>query len=96
MKIAVRSPAFRAVCNCVYGDVARVVYSRTFPSLTTPQTGRLNKSPHTVYGITNCSRSACDCVDGKAPPGTAPEAGERRHLKTDLSQADNPDSDQRQ
>jgi enhancing lycopene biosynthesis protein 2 len=25
-----------AGCNCVYGNVARVVYSRTFPSLTTP------------------------------------------------------------
>jgi hypothetical protein len=26
----------RAGCNCVYGNVARVVYSRTFPILTTP------------------------------------------------------------
>jgi hypothetical protein len=42
-----------AVCNCVFGDVARFVYSRTFPSLTTPQTGRLNKSPHTVHAIAN-------------------------------------------
>src|SRR5215470_5754216 len=40
-----------AVCNCVYGNVARVFYSRTFPSLKTPQTGRLNKSPHTVHAI---------------------------------------------
>ena len=30
---------------------ARVVYSRTFPSLTTPQTRRLNKSPGAVYAI---------------------------------------------
>jgi hypothetical protein len=35
------------------GAVARVVYSRTFPSLTKPQTGRLNKSPHTVHAIAN-------------------------------------------
>src|SRR5262249_15948607 len=28
-----RNLTTRAVCNCVYGDVARVVYSRTFPSL---------------------------------------------------------------
>src|SRR5215470_8994362 len=44
---------FRAGCNCVYGNVARVVYSRTFPSMTTPRTGRLNKSPHTVHAIAN-------------------------------------------
>jgi hypothetical protein len=43
----------RAVCNCVYGNVARVVYSRTFPSLAETQAGRLNKSPHTVYAIAN-------------------------------------------
>src|SRR5215470_10751682 len=47
-----------AVCNCLYGTVARVVYSRTFPSLTTPQTGRLNKSPHTVHAIANRHRKA--------------------------------------
>src|SRR5262245_39415516 len=46
----------RAGCNCVYGNVARVVYSRTFLSLTTPQTGRLNKSPHTVHAIANRHR----------------------------------------
>src|SRR5262249_47805843 len=33
------------------GAVARVVYSRTFPCLTMPQTGRLNKSPHTAHAI---------------------------------------------
>jgi len=43
----------RSVWNCVYGNVARVVYSRTFYSLTTPLTGRLNKSPHTVHAIAN-------------------------------------------
>ena len=41
---------------CVYGNVARVVYSRTFPSLLTPQIGRLNKSPHTVHAIANRHR----------------------------------------
>src|SRR5262249_55389968 len=30
----------RAVCNWEWGNVARVFYSRTFPSLTTSQTGR--------------------------------------------------------
>src|SRR5262245_44925677 len=43
----------RAVCNCVYGTVARVVYSRTFPGLIKPQTVRLNKLPHTVHAIAN-------------------------------------------
>src|SRR5215475_10552933 len=53
--------ASRAVCNRVYGAVARVVYSRTFPSRTKPQTGRLNKSPHTVHAIANRhSRSSVD------------------------------------
>src|SRR5262245_60663442 len=47
---------FRAVCNCVYGAVARVVYSRMVPNLTKPQTGRLNKSPHTVHAIANLHR----------------------------------------
>src|SRR5262250_2667782 len=37
--------------------VARVVYSRTFPSLTKPRTGRLNKSPHTAHAISNRSKS---------------------------------------
>ena len=48
----------RSVWNCVYGNVARVVYSRTFYSLTTPLTGRLNKSPHTVHAIATCHRLA--------------------------------------
>jgi hypothetical protein len=38
------------------GAAPRVVYSRTFPSLTKPQTGRLNKSPHTVHAIANRHR----------------------------------------
>ena len=46
-----------AVCKCLYGTVARVVYSRLFPDWTTdrtgPQTGRLNKSPHTVGAFAN-------------------------------------------
>jgi len=39
--------------NACTGAVARVVYARAFPSLTKPQTGRLNKSPHTVHAIAN-------------------------------------------
>jgi hypothetical protein len=39
------------------GAAPRVVYSRLFPDwtpdLTKPQTGRLNKSPHTVGAIAN-------------------------------------------
>src|SRR5262245_33107581 len=42
----------KTVCNCVYGNVARVVYSRTLPK----QTRRLNKSPHTVHAIANRSK----------------------------------------
>jgi len=42
----------------VYGTVARVVYSRTFPGLIKPQTGRLNKSPHIVHAIANRPRRA--------------------------------------
>jgi hypothetical protein len=42
-----------AANNCAYGIVARVVYSRFFPEWTKPQTGRLNKSPHTVYAFAN-------------------------------------------
>src|SRR5215813_6844414 len=42
--------------NAYTGAVARVVYSRAFPSLTKPQTGRLNKSPHTVHAIANRRR----------------------------------------
>jgi hypothetical protein len=34
--------------KCLYGIVARVVYSRSLADRTRPQTGRLNKSPHTV------------------------------------------------
>ena len=35
----------KSVCECVYGTVARVVYLRLFADRTTPQPGRLNKSP---------------------------------------------------
>ena len=35
------------------GIRARVAYSRTFPDQTKPQTGRLNKSPHTLHAIAN-------------------------------------------
>jgi hypothetical protein len=42
-----------AVCKCVHGTVARVVYSRFFPDWTNPQTGRLNKSPHTIHAFAN-------------------------------------------
>src|SRR5262245_60955267 len=54
----------RAVCNCVYGTVARVVYSRTFPGLIKPQTERLNKSPPTVHAIANRPRHKW--LDGEA------------------------------
>ena len=33
--------------------MARVVYSRSFPDQTKSQTGRLNKSPHTVHALAN-------------------------------------------
>jgi hypothetical protein len=49
--------ANKAVSKCVYGTVARVVYSRLFPDWTPdqtkPQTGRVNKSPH----IADCGAS---------------------------------------
>src|SRR5262245_61821359 len=45
----------RAVCDCTYGSCGRVVYSRFFPDCTKPETGRLNKSPHTVDTIANRS-----------------------------------------
>src|SRR5262249_37069644 len=38
----------KSVSKCEDGIVARVVYSRLFPDWAKPQTGRLNKSPHTV------------------------------------------------
>jgi len=43
----------RSVCNCVYGTVARFVYSRFITDWTKPHTGRLIKSPHTVHAIAN-------------------------------------------
>src|SRR5262249_25496873 len=43
----------RAVCKWVYGNVARVVYSRLFPGLRKLQTGRLNKSPHDANAFAN-------------------------------------------
>src|SRR5215813_5589121 len=55
----------RAVCNCEYGNVARVVYSRTFPTLTTPLAGRLNKSPHTVLAIATRHRREKNAEDGQ-------------------------------
>jgi hypothetical protein len=52
--------------------VARVVYSRFFPDWTKPQTGRLNKSPHTVAVIANRHRPKSDSAfrrgDGHFPP----------------------------
>ncbi len=60
-----------AVSKCVYGTVARVVYSRLFPDRTTPQAGRLNKSPHTVHAFANRSNWARDySILGKADPTT--------------------------
>src|SRR6266508_2104646 len=51
------------LANACTGLRARVVYSRLFPDWTPdrtrPQTGRLNKSPHTVYAFANRSTTAC-------------------------------------
>src|SRR5262245_65775044 len=46
-----------AVSKCVCGTVARVVYPRLFPDRTKPQTGRLNKSPHSVHAFANRHKS---------------------------------------
>jgi hypothetical protein len=48
-----RGADFRSISECVYGIVARVVYSRSFPDQAKPQTGRLNNSPHTLNAIAN-------------------------------------------
>ena len=45
----VSSAPLIAVCKCVYGIVARVVYRALFLDWTKPQTGRLNKSPDIVH-----------------------------------------------
>jgi hypothetical protein len=45
-----------AVCDCVYCNVARVGCSRFFPEWAKPQTGRLNKSPHTVHATSKDRR----------------------------------------
>src|SRR5512145_2087796 len=53
MKPATRFTNTRSDSKCVYGTVARVVYSRLFPDRTRPETGRLNKSPHTLHAFAN-------------------------------------------
>src|SRR5262245_41989132 len=68
---SVQRPLERFAIACT-GAVARVVYSRMFPSLTTPQTERLNKSPHTVHAIANRSNFQ-----------PAPQAADRRDETAD-------------
>src|SRR5262249_41373527 len=43
----------KSVCKCVYGTVARVVYSRLLADWTKPQPGRLNKSPRATHAFAN-------------------------------------------
>jgi hypothetical protein len=44
--------------------VARVVYSRFFPEWAKPQTGRLNKSPHTVHATSKDRQVNLAAVSG--------------------------------
>src|SRR5262249_20547818 len=44
----------KSVCKCVYGAVARVVYSRLLADWTKPQPGRLKKSPGATSHTSAC------------------------------------------
>jgi hypothetical protein len=50
---------FRAVCDCVYGSSGPELFASRFsPDWIKPQTGRFNKSPHTVHAPAIRSKSA--------------------------------------
>jgi plastocyanin len=57
----------KSVSKCEDGIVARVVYSRLFPDWAKPQTGRLNKSPHTVRAFASRRKKEKQYKERKRP-----------------------------
>src|SRR5262249_52498932 len=78
----------RYAVACV-GLRARVVYSRQFPDQTRPQTGRLNKSPHTVYAFAKpYSGQNDDQSQGSVRGGNVSAESFRRNLSPARRTAD--------